>query len=808
MLKNWINLFLYHIKTNKLFTFLNITGLSIGIAGLIFAILYWNEEQSYNAWNPEKERIHQVISDLGEGIIWGYTASPLESYIKDMSDVASHCYFNTWYYNEIIEYNGKKELIEKIFDAQNNFFEFFPFKFIKGDPKTAIQDNNSIALSEEVSKRLFGNVNPIGKQVHYSGRTLVVRGVYRLNKKSSIAPEAVTNIIDKQLLENKDQWGNFNYGLLLKLKDPLKKEKVENELDALFLKYKLSKEAKDEGISIEEYKDKYGSIKNILEPLAISRLHSKAHGYPEGRGNYQTLLILFGLSILILILSIVNYVNLATANAVKRAKEVGIRKVLGATKSNIVKQFIFETVILVLFSIFLALVIVELSLSFYNDFLDKDLIIHGKQFYLQIIFIFIITIVVAGIFPSIYVSNFETLKVIKGNFIRSKSGIWFRNGLLILQFAIATFFIVGSYVVYEQVKYMLNKDLGFRGDQVIAISYRNPYDYKEEGYRKKLLTRYHTIKQEISKIQGVNQVSTGTFKFGDGASSSSSFQYKDRNVQGQNMAVDFGLLEMLKIEMKEGRNFDSNFASDTINSMLINETVQRMIGEKDPIGKTISWNGKDLKIIGVVKDFHLYGPQAEIPPMSFFHFKTIDWMLQNVNTIYVKVNAENLESTLNAIEKFWIKNVDTDYPFNYEFVDKSYAKTFDKFINQKNVFSFLNIIVILIALFGLFALASYSIQRRMKEIAIRKTLGAETHVLLKELSKQYVLFCLIGFVLAIFPAYYLLNLWLNNFAYRIDVSFIPFVIGFVVLLFLTLIIVLSKAYQATKVDVLKYLKYE
>ncbi|CAM3970488.1 MULTISPECIES: ABC transporter permease [Flavobacterium] len=808
MLKNWTNLLLHHIRHNKLFTFLNILGLSIGIAGLIFATLYWNDEQSYNDWNPEKDKVHQVVSDLGNDLVWGYTASPLGKYLGDISEVESHCYFNTWYYDEIITYKGEKQLIEKIFDAQNNFFDFFPFEFIKGNGKTAIQDNTSIALSEEVAQRLFGEDEAMGKEVQYSGRTLVVRGVYKINKKSSIAPEVVTNIIDKQLEANSDQWGNFNFGLLLKLKDPSQKTKVEGKLNQLFFKYKMSREAENEGISTEEYIKLYGSINNILEPLASARLHSVTHGYPEGNGNYQMLMILVGLSFLILILSVVNYVNLATANAIKRAKEVGVRKIIGATKSNIIQQFVFETIIMVLFAVVISLVLVELSLPYYNGFLEKELIIHGSQFYVQIISIFIITVIVAGIFPAIYVSNFETLKVLKGNFGRSKSGVWLRNGMLILQFAIATFFIVGSYIVYEQVQFMLNKDLGFQGEQVLEISYRNPYDYKEENYQQKLITRYNTIKQEVAKINGVKQVSTGAFKFGNGATSSSSFRYNDATIQGQNMAVDFGMLEMMKTNVIEGRFFNEKFASDTINTMMINETTLKMMNEKNPIGKTVEWNGNKLKIIGVVKDFHLYGPQAEIPPMSFFHFKTIDWMLQNVNTIYVKVEPENLEQTISNIEKFWVKKVDTEYPFSYDFVDKRYARTFEKFIKMKNLFSLLNIVVVLIALFGLFALASYSIQRRMKEIAIRKTLGAETNVLLKELSKQYIVFCVIGFLIALFPAYYLLGLWLENFAYRINISFVPFLVGFLILLSLTLIVVLSRAYKATRVDVLKYLKYE
>lgn len=811
MLKNWINIFLYHIKNNKLFTALNVLGLSIGIAGLIFAILYWNDEHSYNEWNPNKERAFQVINRVSATDYWASNVAPLEAHLKtDFNEIESYCYMDNWYYEEIVQYKNKKEIL-KITDAQKNFFEMFPFDFIQGNAKTALKDNTSIAISKAVAERLFGTENPMGKIVNYSGKKLVVRGVYVVPGKSSMKPNAVTNLIDNRLLAEKENWGNFSFGLMLKLKNPDDKEKVIAKIQKLMFENRIVKWAKSEGITIEEWLKKNGGddLKVILEPIKDARLHSITDGYAEGKGNYQFLVIMVGLSVLILILSIVNYINLATANAIKRAKEVGVRKIIGASKSNIIKQFIFETILITTFSILLALVIVELSLPYYNEFLGKKLVIFGNQFYLQLVLIFIITIVVAGIFPAVYVSNFETLKVLKGNFGRSKSGVWLRNGMLILQFAIATFFIIGSYIVYEQIKYISTKDLGFKGDQVLSISYRNKYNWKEENYKKKVYNRYNMIKAEISKINGVEQVATGAFSFGSSNGSTTGFTYKNsHNIQGRNMAVDFGMLEMMQIQIKEGRSLSEKFASDTINSMLVNETALKEMGEKNPIGKEVNWNENKLKIIGIVKDFNLFGPQDKVPPMVFFHFKTVDWMLQNANKIHVKVKAENMEQTIADIEKFWVKNVDTDYPFQYDFVDKEYARTYETYVKQKNLFSLLNVIVILIALFGLFSLASFSIQRRMKEIAIRKTLGAETNVLLKELSKQYIVFCVIGFLIALFPVYYLLNLWLENFAFRIDISIIPFIIGFIVLLILTLVVVLSRAYQATRVDVLKYLKYE
>ena len=807
MLKNWINIFIYHIKNNKVFTALNVLGLSIGIAGLIFAILYWNDEQSYDQWNPNKDNIFLVANQMDATTYWASSSAPIGPAIKEINpEVASYCYLSGDYDNEIIRFNNKKVQSDKIIAAQKNFFEYFPYSFIEGNSKTALPDINSICLSQDLAAQLFGNETALGKQVVLKGKNLIVTGVYKLDKKSAYNPSCVVNFMDERLKGNAQAWGDFQFVLLLKLKNPNEQKRVTQNLQKIYFENMTSRYAKNQGISPEEFIKKYGEVKPCLESLSSIRLHTKTGGLAEPKGNYQFLLIMVGLSVLILILSIVNYVNSATANAVKRAKEVGVRKIIGASKTAIVKQFIFETAVIALLSILISLVIVELSLPYYNAFLEKSLALQSSQFYLQLAAIFIITVILAGIFPAVYVSNFESLKVLKGNFGRSKSGVWLRNGMLIFQFAVAAFFIVGSYVVYEQIDLMNSKDLGFNGKQILNISYRNIYG---EGITNKdRFERYTIIKNQLQHIKGVKQVSSAGFVLGNGARSVISYHYKDLNIDGSNMPIDFGLLEMMKIKIVKGRSFNPKFAQDTISSMLINETALKLLNEKDPIGKKVHWNGLDAIIVGVVKDFNVGNPGEPIPPMSFFHFKTVPWFTANLNNIYITADPKTMQQTIAGIENLWIKKVDPDYPFVYDFVDKQYKRSFSSYVKQKNLFSLLNIIVITIALLGLFALASYSIERRMKEIAIRKTLGAETNVLLKELCKQYILFSVVGFLIALFPAYYLLNKWLENFSYRITISIYPFLIGFTALLILTLLVVLSRAYQATKVDVLKYLKYE
>lgn len=807
MIFNWFKIFIYHLKQNKLFSFLNVMGLSIGIAGVIFAILYWNNENSYDQWNPEKENSFQVLNVIGgTGDTWATSSIPFGKTCKaTIPEIEQICFLHIWYGESVIKYQNRKVIDKKIMVSDENFFDFFPFPIIKGDKKD-LKDKNSVAIAEEQAELLFKNDDPIGKSVSYDNKSYIVKAVYRIIKPSSFEPNYVFGGIVRE--QDLNQWGNFNYGLMIKIKKDVDPALVLKKMLNVNYVNRTLKDAKESGQTVAQYIKENGEIKVILDQLKTLHLHgTKASGTttPEGKGNLQLLYIMAGLSVLILILSLVNYINLATASAIKRAKEVGVRKIVGASKNQIIAQFIFETAIIVVLAILFALAIVELSLPYYNTFLKKSLTMNGGEFYLQLIFIFGLVIILAGIFPAVYISNFETLKVLKGNFSRSKSGIWIRNSMLIFQFGIAAFFIIGALIVNSQVDYMMNKDLGFSGDQVIRIPFRSE-DYSQKA------PKYFTAKQEISKMSGVLDVSTFAGTFGNSTNSSSGFTHNGVFVQPRNVEMDFGFLEMMKIKIVEGRNLSTKFASDTIDNWLINETLAKSLGLKNPINTVITsgWGNEKgnlkFKVVGVVKDFNITGLQNKVPPMVFINLKTLKW--NNFENVYVKVSPNNLTETLAKLKTYWEKNINPDYPFDYEFVNKGFAKTYEEQVKQKDLFFILNLVVIIIAIFGLFALASFSMERRLKEIAIRKTLGAETDVLLKALSKQYVVFCLIGFGIGIIPAYILLQKWLENFAFRIGVSVVPFTIALISLMVLTLLIVLAKAYQVTKIDILKYLKYE
>ncbi len=804
MLKNWIKIFVYNTAHNKTYTLLNIIGLAIGITAVILSSIYWEEENSYDKWNPNKELVQEVLVKINETEIWPYNVAPLGPLLKEAaSELDSYCYYSS--YNgtiSLLVINGKKQVVNNAVVTEPNFFEYFPFEVVKGSVAAFSATKKAVALSEEKAVELFGTTDVINKIVQdVSNGSYTITTVYRVPGKSSINPSLISNDLESQLKLQKNEWGNFNFNFLIKLKNTESKDRILKTIEDINLQNREGQLAKKEGLTLEDYLEKNGRMTTFLQPLEDVRLKAEITGFPEGKANGVFLKINIGLSVLILVLSIINYINLATAQATKRAKEVGIRKITGAGKKNIVLQFIFETSILVFLAFICALALTEILLPYYNVLLNKALVFHLTDFIGYFTIIFLIVIISAGIFPALYIANFQVLKVLKGNFGRSKNGIWLRNTMLIVQFFIATLFLIAGYIVNEQVSYMAKKDLGFSGDQILTIRYLN-YE-KPNRYN-----FYKSIRSEMMKIKGVKEVNISSMRIGSGVSSSSGFSIDGKNVQAQNVAIDFGYLDMMKIKIAEGRDLDSNLASDTIESVLINQTAARKLGNKNLINKKFDWNGNPLKIVGIVEDFNLYGLTEKVPPMIFYHPKTISWMDTNLQAVSVKIDAAESEDVLHQLEKFWKTKVDFDYPFNAEFVNKEFAKTYASYIKQRNVFAILNIVVIAIALFGLFALSSFTIERQYKQIAIKKVLGASTKSLLLQLSKQYILFCIIGFLLALIPGYYLLQLWLNNFAYRIDFPYIAFCIAFIIMIVLTIIVVFSKSYSATRINILKYLKYE
>lgn len=805
MLKNWLKIFFFNSVKNKAYTFLTVLGLAIGITGIIFSSLYWKDENSYNQWNPGKQHIFEILSVMPDGTNWGYAQAPLAQNIELKTDkVEAHCYYLPYYVDYTFTVNNKKEYFEDILIAENNFFDFFPFEFVRGSSASFKGHKNGIALEEKEALRIFGNKNPINQTITgTSGASYPVLAVYRLNGHSSLKPKYVLSSIYDQLSNDEEAWGNYNYGLMLKLKNPGDTESIIKIGNEILVEHKMKPEALQQGISMEQYLKDYGKYTVDMQSISDARLGKKETGFQEGKGNLLFLQIILALSVLILALSIINYINLSTAQAIRRAKETGVRKVMGASKGNIIAQFVFETAIISLFSLILALSIAEVTLPMYNTLINKELELIFIDYVPYLLVIFFTVVIFSGLFPAVYIANFQELKVLKGNFSRSQNGIWIRNGMLVVQFIIATFFISGGIVVTQQINHLAQKDLGFNADQIINIRFQGERSGTKFDF-------YESFKQDLLKIKGVKDVNISTFSFGNSASSSSGFTLPDSkfSTQAQNIAFDFGFLKMLNIKLESGRDLSPDVLSDSTENVLLNQRAVRDLGGNVPLGTEFIWNGQKMKLIGIVKDFNMSSPQDEVPPMLLMHMKTVNWMQSNVNNVLIKVDPTDIASTMGAIEKFWKQKVNADTPFEYDFINRQFARSYESYVKQQKLFMVMNTVVIIIALFGLFALSSYTMERRYKEIAIRKVMGAETSTLLLLLSKNYIYLAVLGFILAIVPSYLLMNSWLENFAYRIDISIWIFVATFMALLTLTLMVVMLKAYTATRINLLNYLKYE
>lgn len=798
MLQNWLKIILYNFRKNRTFTLLTIIGLAIGISSILLAMLYWKKEHGYDQWNPEKEKVYEVLMKMRQDEIWSSNVGPLGEKLKTPdSPIEDYLYYYAWTYSYSFKVNGESKILDA-YPVQGNFFEFFPFDIVRGSEIQFAEKKKTIALSEEAAANAFGNENPIGKTiVNEENISFTVAAVYKLNDNSSFTPQAIVN--DMEI--NTTDWNNFNYQMLIKLKDSSKKEDAQKLLNTIVQKNLIDDYAKRQGISSQDYITKFGNIVPILAKLTDSRLFTKGSGLPNQGGNYKFLLINVGISILILILSIVNQVNLNTAYALKRIKEFGVRKVIGAGKTHIMIQLAFETSIYVIVASFLGLALTEILLPHYNSLLNQTLSMDVKENILLIIGLAIFITLCASLLPALYVNRISTQDSLKNSITRRWMGDLVRNGLLIIQFAISFIFICSGLMVYKQVSFMTNVDLGFRGSQIISATFYN-WNHKNR------YASYESALNKIKSIKGVKSVAGSNLTMGFGTPQSSPVHYFDKIVQTRIVYTEYELLNMLGVTFQEGRDLDRNITSDSINNIILNETAVKALGIDSPINKSIKWNNEMYNIIGVIKDFNTTGFSKSATANLYIRGGSRNYIRNNIQNIFIKIDAHGMENTIERIEKLWSQSIDQNYPFAYEFIDKQFAKTYANYIQQRNLIALLNIVVISIALFGLFALSSFSVERRLKEVAIKKTLGADTFSIIKDLSQRYVCLCLIGFVIAVIPSYYLIEEWLSNFVYRTEIDLILFIVSFGIMIVFTLIIVIRKSIIASQIKPIKYLKYE
>ncbi len=805
MVQTWFKIFFRNSKKNWLNILINVLGLTLGFAGLLIVLLFLHDEESYNSSNPVNDQIYRTSHKMPDNEIWNSSTNiEGDKYLSDIPEVENIYLSNSWYNATIVLVDGKQLYTEDIVRGEPTFFHMFPFSITEGSTSAFEKARNHIALSEETAALYFEKPSlAIGKTLTLYEKPYVVTTVFKVEGKHYFMPKIVMQNSKKPT----GTWGSFSQSLFVKLKKGADLKEVTKKANDVWYKYASIPQAKRDGISPEEFEEKYGT-EVVFEPLSKIRLHGLGDDSgPEGQGNYQLIVIMLSLSILLIIISCVNFINLSIASATQRAKEVGVKKTLGLSKITLTRQYTLEILLQGIIAFVLSLLLVELILPSFNEFMRKDISILNSALLLKLALIVVVVSIIIGFIPGLYLANFKSVEVLKGNVSRSKKGVFARNVMLGLQFLISGFFLTGSIIIYQQVNYMMNKDLGFSGDQVLIVS-MNKFDNR---YKK-----YLVAKNELVKHPNIEAVTSNSFIIGGGSSSSTNFNYKETSVQANVNAIEYNYIDLMDIEIVKGRQLEMNKASDSIKNILINETLAKELNiYDDPIGKKVNAgfggpdsDGKNLNVVGVVKDYHTFGLDSKIPPTFMVHWNTFDWIKDNFWMIQIKVKPNNLEETLSFIEEYWSKNIEQGYPFNPRFVNKRFARTFQKYQKQRTLFFILTCVVVIISLLGLFALATLTIQQRLKEVSIRKTLGASVKEIMYQLIKGFLKVIIIASVILIPIAYYFLQNWLDNFAYRIDMPILPFIITPIILSILVIIVVGIKAYNATKVDLIKYLKFE
>ena len=807
MLQIWFKIFFRNSKNNWLNTSINILGLTLGFTGLLIVLLYLNDEQSYNATNTEKDKIYRVVHKTAKNQIWSLSNLVEGSkYKEEIPEITDYYLSSNWYSSDLIKIKGKAQFSENILEGAPNFFDFFPFEIIEGSTHKFVETRNNIAISEEQATLFFGNESAIGKVLEFSERTFIITTVYKIIGKHYFMPNI---IIQYSKQPESQKWGNYRANLFVKKTVKSNVADIEKKaLDIWHKNYVLPTSKKD-GITVEEFIKERG-VTPLLESIKDIRLKTNVDNTggagPEGKGDYQLILILLSLSILLIIISCVNFINLSIVSATQRAKEVGVKKTLGISKISLIRQYTFETVLQGVIAFLFSLLLTELLLPYFNEFTSKNISLFQFDLLIKTTLLAILLSIIIGGISAIYLSKFKAIEVLKGNISRSKKGVFIRNLMLGIQFLISGFFLVGSIIINQQVNYMMDKELGFNGDQVVVVNIND----RNSPYMKYLLA-----KKEMIKHPNIDAVTSNSSVIGGFLTDMTAVSYKDISIQPVSLnTIDYNFLGVMDIKILKGRNFKKELASDTINNVIINETLAKILNIYDnPIGKEIKiptgpTTKESRNIIGMVKDYNLQGFETKIFPTIYRHWNSDGFARMMFSSIQFKIQPNNVDETLSYIEEYWNKNIEQGYPFSYSFINERFARTYQKYKKQQTLFFILTSVVILISLLGLFALASLTIQQRLKEIAIRKTLGASVKEIMIQLLKSFLKVVLISSAILIPISYYFMQNWLENFVYRIEMPLLPYIITPIILIVLVFAVVGLKAYNATKIDLIKYLKFE
>ena len=812
MWKNYIVTAFRNFLRQRLHSIINVLGFALGLASFILIVLYLNDELSYDRFWPDADRIYRVTrlwknEDGQVSLHLARVAPPIGPLLKaDYSNFLEEVVRVYGGYTTVISFGDKKFVEDRFFAAEQNIFRIFPNRFLAGDPNTALKEPFTVVLTKKMASRYFGKENPIGKTLKYQdiGLFRVTGVVEDLPQNTHLRYDFLASFSsliqlfgEKELQEN---WGSNNFITYIKFRVKTSPEELESQLDHFIDVHLLPADKKLEDL-VPGQKPSKGT-KLVLQKLGDIHLHSNLSAEIAPNGSIRSIFIFATVAFFILLIACINFMNLSTARASSRAKEVGLRKVLGAARGQLIVQFLGESFLMTLIALLIALMAVKLILPYFNNYVHKDLaLLIGTPWKSFAVFFLLLVLVsiLAGSYPSFMLSAYRPVSIMKGVWSKSGHGSTFRTLLVISQFSITAILLISIIFIFRQWKYFTTSDLGFNGNGIVILNANDKIHTSLKAFEAKLKEDPDVINiassTQIPSNDLVNCLGGATL---DGPSPA------NLNFMLYMVGVDYNFFKTYGMKIKAGRAFSEDFATDDSLAFILNEKAVERLGWGKPenaIGRPFKYGDTRGLIVGVVKDIHFETLHNPIAPMIYYIDKRSDGIVS------IKIAATEIKGTLKHIEDTW-NQFSPESVYKYSFLDEEYRNLYRPEQQLGEITGMFALLALVIACLGLFGLASYASVQRTKEIGVRKVMGAELHQIIVLLSRSFLRWILLANLITWPVAYYFIYSWLHIFPNKIKIDPWVFLMSLVVTLTLAFATILFHTLRAAKENPVKSLRYE
>lgn len=804
MIKNYFKIAWRTLARNKVFSFINILGLSIGISVCYIIMLFVQDELSYDHFNVKADRIYRVVfkaningGKINESNVMPPVALALKNDYPEVEETTRLHRLGS----PKVTYGDKTFKEGEFVSVDPNFFDVFTLPFIKGDAKTALAQPNTVVITKEQANKFFGNEEPIGKVLSFNNNNeaFKVTGVIDKIPPNSHFHFDMFGSMESFPEAKQTTWIASNFFTYLVLKKGYDYKKLEAKLPGMVEKYMGPQIQQDMSMSLSQFRTKGNELGFALQPLTDIHLYSDTSSEFEPGGNVRYLYIFSAVAIFMLLIACINFINLSTAGASKRAKEVGIRKVMGSAKFELIKQFLLESILITFIALLISIVFIQLVLPLFNDLSGKNLSL-GLNINRIVTFLSIGILVglLAGTYPAFFLSSFKPIATLKGKMNAGTKSFGLRSGLVVFQFFISVSLITGTIIVYQQMKFIQSRKLGYDKDQLMILPNSGTLGKNEKVFKEQLLNDPRVVNATISGYKPAGpSYNNNSLSYPAGK--------EDQMMTTLEYKVDEQYIPTLGIEMAAGRNFSSAMPTDSL-SMIINETAARAFGwGSNAVGQRIfrqnSSRGPNVTytVIGVVKDFHFKSLHQVITPLLM--------VLQPESGLIIKVKTKDIPGLLASMKQQWAK-FNAEEPFTYTFMDELYNKTYSAEQKTGRILNIFAVLTVLVACMGLFGLATYTAEQRSREIGIRKVLGASVTQVTQMLSKDFLKLVLIACVIAFPLSWWAMHQWLQDFAYRITIGWVVFVLSGIIALVISFLTVSTQVIRAALANPVKSLRTE